>query len=105
MVQGGDFVNKDGTGITSIYGDTFEDEYTDVMHTGPGLFCMANKGPNTNGCQFFITTAKCEFLDGKNYIFGRLIDGLLTLRKIESVPVGAYNKPKLPIVISECGEM
>lgn len=66
---------------------------------------MANSGPNTNGSQFFITCAKCEFLDGKNVVFGRLIDGMLTLRKIENTPTGANSLPLLPVLISECGEM
>jgi peptidyl-prolyl isomerase H (cyclophilin H) len=44
-------------------------------------------------------------LDGKHVVFGRVIDGLLTVRKIEAVPVGTNNKPKLPVVIAECGEM
>jgi peptidyl-prolyl isomerase H (cyclophilin H) len=55
--------------------------------------------------QFFITTAKCEWLDGKHVVFGRVIDGMLTLRKMENVPTGPNNKPKLPCVISQCGEM
>ena len=66
---------------------------------------MANSGPDTNGCQFFITCAVCEFLDDKHVVFGRVVDGLLTLRKIESVPTGPNNKPRIPVLISECGEM
>lgn len=62
-------------------------------------------GKDSNGCQFFITCAKCEFLDRKHVVFGRVIDGLLVLRKIENVPVGANNKPKIGISISECGQM
>ncbi|KAE8540493.1 hypothetical protein D1P53_003439 [Cryptococcus gattii VGV] len=92
MVQGGDFVRGDGTGSFSIYGAQFEDENFKVKHTGPGLLSMANSGPNTNGCQFFITTAPAEFLDGKHCVFGRVIDGLLTVRKIENVPTGANNR-------------
>ncbi len=61
--------------------------------------CQANSGPNTNGCQFFITTAKCDFLDGKHVVFGRVIDGMLTLRKIENVPTGPNNRPKLAVKI------
>ena len=44
---------------------------------------QANSGPGTNGCQFFITCAKCDFLDGKHVVFGKVIDGLLVMRKIE----------------------
>jgi len=94
MCQGGDFLKGDGTGSFSIYGDKFPDENFQVKHTGPGLLSMANSGPNTNGCQFFITTATCDFLDGKHVVFGKVIDGMLTLRKIENVPTGPNNRPK-----------
>jgi len=105
MVQGGDFINGDGTGLTSIFGMPFEDEEFTHKHAGPGMLSMANSGKDTNGCQFFITCAKCQFLDGKHVVFGRVIDGLLVLRKIENVPTGPNNKPKIPIVVSQCGEM
>ena len=64
-------------------------------------------GKDGNGCQFFITCAKCEWLDDKHVVFGRVIgDGMLTLRKMEAVPVsGAANVPKLTVLISQCGEM
>ena len=55
--------------------------------------------------QFFITTQKCEFLDGKHVVFGKIVDGLLTLRKIENVPTGVKDRPKLSVVITQCGEM
>jgi peptidyl-prolyl isomerase H (cyclophilin H) len=106
MVQGGDFLNGDGTGARCIYGgDCFPDENFQLKHSSPGLLSMANSGPNTNGSQFFITCAKCDFLDGKHVVFGRVVDGLLTLRKMEMVPVGPNNKPKLNVVITESGEM
>ncbi|GIX81590.1 peptidyl-prolyl cis-trans isomerase H [Caerostris extrusa] len=106
MIQGGDFVNGDGTGVMSIYGvTTFEDENFKLKHDGPGLLSMANSGKDTNGCQFFITCAKCDFLDGKHVVFGRILDGLLVMRKIENVPTGPNNKPKIPVIISQCGEM
>ncbi|KAI6105360.1 cyclophilin-like domain-containing protein [Pisolithus croceorrhizus] len=105
MCQGGDFINGDGTGAFSIYGKNFPDENFQEKHTGPGLLSMANSGPNSNGCQFFITTAKCDFLDGKHVVFGRVVDGMLTLRKIENVPTGPNNRPKLAVKIVECGEM
>ncbi|RUS17672.1 peptidyl-prolyl cis-trans isomerase H [Endogone sp. FLAS-F59071] len=91
MVQGGDFIKGDGTGSYSIYGDKFLDENFTMKHTAPGLLSMANSGPNTNGCQFFITCEKCDFLDGKHVVFGRLVDGLLTLRKIGMYQSFFYN--------------
>jgi peptidyl-prolyl isomerase H (cyclophilin H) len=50
--------------------------------------------------KFFITTAKCDFLDGKHVVFGKVIDGMLTLRKIENVATGANNRPKLVVKIT-----
>ncbi|WZN66971.1 cyclophilin-type peptidyl-prolyl cis-trans isomerase [Chloropicon roscoffensis] len=106
MIQGGDFLKGDGTGCLSIYGTRFDDENFKATHTGPGLLSMANSGPNTNGCQFFVTCGKCEWLDGKHVVFGRVLgDGLLVIRKVENVQCGPNNKPRLEVVISECGEM
>lgn len=95
----------DGTGVISVYGGTFADENFSLKHDSPGLLSMANSGKDTNGCQFFITCAKCNFLDNKHVVFGRVLDGLLIMRKIENVPTGPNNKPKLPIVISQSGEL
>ncbi len=105
MIQGGDFLKGDGTGSTSIYGPSFPDENFKLKHTSAGLLSMANSGPNTNGSQFFITCAKCDFLDIKHVVFGKVIDGLLVMRKIENVPTGGNNKPRLPVVINLCGEL
>ncbi len=96
----------DGTGCVSIYGSKFADEDFTAKHTGPGLLSMANSGPGTNGCQFFITCGRADWLDGKHVVFGRVLgDGLLTVRKIENAPCGPDNKPKLTCVVAECGEM
>jgi len=106
MIQSGDFVNGDGTGATSIYGGgRFADESFTLKHDSAGILSMANSGKDSNGCQFFITCTPCEFLDGKHVVFGRVLDGLLVVRKIENVPTGPSNKPKIPIVISQCGEL
>lgn len=67
------------------------------------VLSMANSGPHTNGCQFFITTAPAEFLDGKHVCFGKILDdpeNMLILRKVENVPTGPNNRPKLPVKIS-----
>ncbi|KAH8740740.1 cyclophilin type peptidyl-prolyl cis-trans isomerase [Cryptosporidium ryanae] len=110
VVQGGDFVNNDGTGSVSIYGTTyFNDENFILKHTKPGLLSMANSGtPNTNGCQFLITCNSCPWLDEKNVVFGQLLghDSFATLKKIENATVLPPNsKPKIPIVIYQCGQL
>lgn len=109
MAQGGDVVKGDGTGRLSAFGDRFDDEPAGLAlrHAGPGVLSMANSGPNTNGCQFFITFAPAPHLDGKHVVFGRLMDAasLAVLRKIEAVPVGANARPRLEVVVSECGEL
>jgi peptidyl-prolyl isomerase H (cyclophilin H) len=104
MIQGGDFVKGDGTGSLSIYGDYFSDENFTIKHSGPGLLSMANSGPNSNGCQFFITCAQCGFLDGKHTVFGRVVEGMSVVRLIEDIPA-IQSKPKLPVIVSECGQM
>ena len=107
MCQGGDFISGDGLGSLSIYGDKFNDENFTLTHEKPFLLSMANSGKNTNGCQFFITTEKAPWLDGKHVVFGRVLDdeSKLTVRKIENVPVRAGSEPTLPVLISESGEM
>jgi len=78
-----------------------------MRHTGAGLLSMANSGPNSNGCQFFLTCARAEWLDGKHVVFGRVMDeeGHLLLRKLEAVPCGAGDRPKLEVLVTECGEL
>uniref|UniRef100_A0A670YJM2 Peptidyl-prolyl cis-trans isomerase n=1 Tax=Pseudonaja textilis TaxID=8673 RepID=A0A670YJM2_PSETE len=60
-------------------------------------------GPSTNSYQFFITCSKCDWLNGIHVVFSKIIDGLLIMRKIENVSTGLNNKPKLLVVIAQCG--
>ncbi|KAI9747718.1 MAG: Peptidyl-prolyl cis-trans isomerase H [Chaenotheca gracillima] len=106
MIQGGDFIHGDGTGSATIYGTkSFADENFDLKHDEPGLLSMANSGPNTNGSQFFIITApQTAFLNGKHVVFGRVVEGMDVVRKIENVRTNR-EKPSLDVAIAQCGEM
>ncbi|CAD7964485.1 unnamed protein product [Amoebophrya sp. A120] len=107
MIQGGDFVKGDGTGSLSIFGEKFPDENFTLRHDQAGLLCMANSGPNTNGCQFFLTCNKCDWLDGKHVVFGKVLDqsSMHVVRKIENVAVGTAHGPRLNVIVTECGEL
>lgn len=103
MVQGGDIENGDGTGSISIYGKYFDDENFEIGHNGPMYVSMANAGPNTNGCQFFITTIPTPWLDGKHTVFGKVIDGEHVVFKIEQVKTDVDDVPIKPVVIFDSG--
>ena len=104
MVQGGDFTQGNGMGGESIYGEKFEDEAFKFSHEEPGLLSMANSGRNTNGSQFFITTVPTEFLDGKHVVFGRVLEGMDLVKKIERLG-SASGDTQAIITIRDCGEL
>jgi peptidyl-prolyl cis-trans isomerase B (cyclophilin B) len=127
MIQGGD---PDGTGMggESIYGDPFEDEFSDQLYNFRGALSMANSGANTNGSQFFIVQNKTldpslvdqmtqagynekvikqyedggtPWLDQKHTVFGQVIEGMDVVDKIAATPVGEGDKPEEDIVIKK----
>lgn len=130
MIQGGDPTGT-GMGGESVFGDSFEDEFSLEARNYRGALCMANAGPNTNGSQFFIVQADSvpnqllsqmesigasggfpdevienyknmggtPWLDFKHTVFGQVFEGMETVDKIASTPVGANDKPKEDVVI------
>mmetsp|Transcript_5056 Transcript_5056/g.8623 ORF Transcript_5056/g.8623 Transcript_5056/m.8623 type:complete len:175 (+) Transcript_5056:73-597(+) len=115
IVQGGDFLNSNGTGSMCIYRDPNsgkllerfpdESEGLNLNHDRAGILSMANSGPNTNGSQFFITTMPCPTLDRKHVVFGKIVENLSevgesastpsldVVRKIESVMTDQMDRP------------
>ena len=73
----------------------FEDEVRPALrHNARGIVSMANKGPNSNGSQFFITFAPAPHLDGKNTVFGKVLEGEDVLDELESLEVDKKSRPK-----------
>ncbi len=99
MIQGGDPTGT-GRGGESIWGKPFEDEcVAEKTFEQPGILAMANAGPNTNGSQFFITTAATPWLHMRHTIFGEVIEGMDTVRAIEAVDTDRADLPLEPVEI------
>ncbi|KAK3709908.1 hypothetical protein QZH41_020025 [Actinostola sp. cb2023] len=103
MIQGGDFTKFDGTGGKSIYGQYFDDENFTVKHYGAGWLCMANAGPNTNGSQFYITLLPTHWLDGSHTCFGKVLQGMDVVKKIEQTQTDTHDRPLQSVKITTSG--
>ena len=97
IIQGGDPM---GTG-TGGPGYRFADECPPdgPRFDRPGLLAMANAGPNTNGCQFFVTVAATDWLSGKHTIFGEVTEGYDMVETISRTPTGPQDRPSPDIVL------
>lgn len=128
MIQGGDPTGT-GRGGESIYGEAFEDEFSDQLFNFNGALSMANAGPNTNGSQFFIVSASrvpanmleqmkmvgypqeiidhyketggTPWLDHRHTVFGQVISGMEIVEKISKVDRDGMDKPKEAVVMNE----
>ena len=97
MIQGGD-PTESGSGGGSIWGKSFKDEYKNKTFNKFGVLAMANRGPHTNGSQFFITTAKTPWLNGRHTIFGQATpESFKTLKKLNNVATMGRNAGDKPL--------
>ena len=93
MIQGGDPTGT-GSGGESLWGGDFADEISpELSFDKQGILAMANRGPDTNGSQFFITTAPTTWLNGHHTIFGVVSQGYDVVSKIENTPTGTGDRP------------
>ncbi|KAI2489461.1 peptidyl-prolyl cis-trans isomerase [Fragilaria crotonensis] len=103
MIQGGDITHHDGTGGATIYGHDIVDESLSILLNRKYLLASANKGyRDSNTSQFFITTVKTQWLNGKHVVFGVVVDGEDVVKRIEALGTNG-GKPKRKITIMDSG--
>ncbi|XP_062336297.1 NK-tumor recognition protein isoform X2 [Osmerus eperlanus] len=94
-----------GRGGESIYGGYFEDENFILKHDRAFLLSMANRGKDTNGSQFFITTKSAPHLDGVHVVFGLVISGFEVIKKIEGLKTDSASRPYADVRVIDCGQL
>ena len=99
MIQGGDYTDFNGTGGESIYGDEFDLEVTEYLSNIEGAVAMANRGPGTNGSQFYINQVDNTYLDGKYTVFAQVFDGMDVVNDIAQVKTSYGDKPVNDVVL------
>ncbi|XP_077283768.1 peptidyl-prolyl cis-trans isomerase, rhodopsin-specific isozyme-like [Arctopsyche grandis] len=105
MIQGGDIVHNNGSGSISIFGPEFEDENLEMTYEISGLISMANRGKDSNGCQFFINTIPTPWLNGQHTIFGKVVEGQNIVHIIEHISTDVDDRPTYEVIIDACGEI
>lgn len=104
MIQGGDITDGNGRGGESIYGRTFPDENFTAQFSEEGTLAMANRGPDTNGSQFFITVAPTPWLQGRHVVFGKVVDGLDVVKAMEAQGTRS-GKPMTDVTLKSCRQL
>ncbi|PLW13493.1 hypothetical protein PCANC_15614 [Puccinia coronata f. sp. avenae] len=108
MIQGGDFIQHNGKSGESIYGGEFDDENFELDCDREGLLVMANKGPNTNQSQWFVTLAPADHLTGKHVVFGRVQSGFDVVQEIGRLETDNKHRPlggAEVVQIVHCGQL
>jgi len=95
MIQGGD-PTESGQGGESIWKKDFKDEYKNKTFNKAGILAMANRGPYTNGSQFFITTAPTPWLNGHHTIFGQVVNSMTAVNKLNNIATLGRNAGDRP---------
>ena len=99
MIQGGDYTNFNGTGGESAYGEEFDLEISDYLQNIEGAVAMANRGPGTNGSQFYINQVNNNYLDGNYTVFAQVFDGMDVVNDIAEVKTDSSDKPVNDVIL------